>query len=492
MYLQHGETITSSSTAAAASLLPVTVNLDGSLGLLALPGVSLLVPTVNFTVQRAMTWGYSELQEVFRTAAAITGNLTLIQSGPGGTSSSSDTSAVSCQLFGLMYMTSTTYPGPGLTSNYQWSGNVTLSPDPWAGLGLVSPVASSSKRHLLTVHSGTLEEQGQQETSTRRVSRSSRHLAQSAASPGTPASIQVSGSVRVLEYSAVAPNLADEAGRGDGEVWLDAIGAIRMKGKVPESLIPGWKQIQQAQGGAVSGYQALATKLGGVAPFWVMIGGGVLALVLFGTLVWWWCWRTRQGEHQDQGGLVTPMMLGAGMVVPPGYTQQPLCGASYTSSPAAAAGYNPATMSLAAGVRGTPQVYIHEPSSVSLGAGAYMGDNNSFTQQAKARRGSSHTTEPPANSRNAITPWWGEEEAPRTVSPMSRGLMSPNMLRVNSPPTSRSGSPSPGVSPTGRSNHHHRYREEGRSGGHRGQRRSQLGDSKGPTPESPRRSAWGE
>jgi hypothetical protein len=493
------------------------VTLDGSLGLPALPGVSLLVPTVNFTVKRTLAWGYNEMQEVFRTAAAVTGNLTLVQSGPGASSSSSsaNTPSVTCVFVGLLYMSSTTYPGPGLTSNYQWSGNVTLSPDPWTALGLVSPSASpapspAKKRLLLSAAapgSVALEQpeggsaaaaaagcgfggggiSGDEETCPN-TETSTRHLLQANnSSSNTPAAnIAVSGSMRVLEYSALAPSLADEAARGDGEVWLDSLGAIRMRGKVPESLVPAWKQIQQAKGGALSGYKAIAKKLG-VAPFWAIIGGGILAVGLFIFLMWCCCCRKPRGGGAggpNQGEVVSVVLGPQNMMMAPGYPPHRGASSSYTTSPAAVAGGGGMGGSM---VRGRPQVYIHEAGPLSPGASGAQSDP-SYSSGTKARRGSSYTNSGDPNGHQ-IGPWWGEEEAQRTVSPMSRGMSPAGMLRVNSPPTSRSGSPSPAASSRGRQQQqHHRPREErhGRSGA----RRSQLNDSRGTPPHSPRRSAW--
>jgi hypothetical protein len=281
----------------------------------------------------------------------------------------------------------------------------------------------------------------------------------------------------VLEYSAMTPSLADDAARDDGEVWLDPLGAMRMRGKVPESLVPLWKRSQMTKRGALSGYLAAAGRLGGIAPFWAIIGGGILAVGLFIYMMWCCCCRKRRGgTGPGRNQEVFTMVLDHQDMMSPGYSPHRGAGGSYTTSTAAvAAGGRGGSR-----VRGKPQV-VDEASHLSPGASGAQSDPSYSSSGTKTRQGSSYTNSGDPNG-NQIPPWWGEEEAHRTVTPMSCGMSPAGMLRVNSPPSSRSGSPNP--------QGHQQQQQQQYGHGRSGARRGQLGD-RGNTPShSPRRSAW--
>lgn len=445
--LSAGEHLDVNHTAAARSLPPVNVTLDGSLDLLASPGVSLLFRIANFTAQRTLMWSYAASREVFITTAAVAGNVTVQGSWPASTGSSSSSSntppSVACQLLGVLSMTSITYPGPGMTSNYVWSGNITLSPDPWAALGLVSPAGSPdppAKRLLLSVGSGVLGQPagapsfgvtssstGKHATTVDACSaphltqpphvhaehHSSRQLQQSSDSPTpstvTTASMQVSGTVRVLEHDADAPGVGDEAARGDGQVWLDALGTIRMTGKVPEGLVPAWKRNPKEVGGVTKNtYQTLVERFGGVAwRFWALIGGGVLFVLLL-VVGLCCCWQRRKQRHramQEQG--IVSAVSGPDMFTRPVWSQGET--KQSRSSPSCPQSGHPKDIRSAL-------VLGEEGRGMAFSNHALGDDNGRAAWRAPGQYKEASLASQPTTSTSTIAPWWEGVQA-RTTSP---------------------------------------------------------------------------
>jgi hypothetical protein len=146
--------------------------------------------------------------------------------------------------------------GPGFTGMYAWSsGLLVLQPDPFVALGMASPAPTSG--HRLLRQSGTADasptavaeqsnvwatkqcsrtggdHQGHKQGSSCPAAELGRALLQAPATPFSSSSgASVHGLVEAKEMGASSPTRAKDGLRGDGRVWVDEAGAIRVVGEV--------------------------------------------------------------------------------------------------------------------------------------------------------------------------------------------------------------------------------------------------------------------
>jgi hypothetical protein len=203
--------------------------------------------------QRLLQWQYNSSQGQFVTQVAINGTWQ-VEAGDTTTPVTVD---------GTLQLESSEWPGPGFTGEYDWGGELTLSPDPWS---LLPKPATAHRRQLLS-----------------------------------SVRVDVSGAVVVKEISPVAvPSLLQDTQRSDNLNLLDADGSVVVVGaaSLPASLLavaPAWKQAGVAAAppaAPVSGYTG-----GAIAG---MVVGGVAAGVVVMCLVVFGFWRLRMDAKKAE------------------------------------------------------------------------------------------------------------------------------------------------------------------------------------------------
>lgn len=213
--------------------------------------------------ERLVKWRYSSSTGQFYTDTQVNGTWQVAAGGDG--------TITPVAVTGTLRLVSPGWPGPGFTGSYQWSGNLTVSPNPWS---LVTQPASSRRRQLLA----------------------------------SSVQVGVTGAVVVTEVTPVAvPNLLQDTMRGDDLHLLDADGSVVVvgAGALPAAALaaaPSWKQVGVTVMGSPapiwSGYTGPA--IAGIVVGSVAAGVGVTLLGVFGFL------RLRRDARKKKAGLQEP------------------------------------------------------------------------------------------------------------------------------------------------------------------------------------------
>jgi hypothetical protein len=284
-------TATPSADAAAATALAFALprrqsTFNGSL-VLSVTGQELLWPAAQVEVRRALVWSYSSSLEAFTASVALYGQLTVavMTNATGVWGLQAGSAQVVCTVGGEVVLSSKAYPGPGFTGDYTWAGTLSITPDPWARLGVQSGVGSATppaaaveaghRRHVLHSAAGAdgLGAGG-----------AGREVLQAGGGSGAGGVLQpVYGPLSVTEVGAVAPTIQETVGL----LYLDAAGEVVMTGRVPEVLVPKW---------------ANPIKVTMFIPLWMYLA--LAAAILFMVCSAVFCWvlvlRKRKAQEQQQ------------------------------------------------------------------------------------------------------------------------------------------------------------------------------------------------
>jgi hypothetical protein len=276
-------------TLLAAALVARQSSFDGSL-LLSATGQELAWPAAQVEVRRALLWSYSGSLEAFTASVALYGQVTVavMTNTTGVWGVQAGGSEVVCTVGGEMVLSSKVYPGPGLSGSYTWAGTLTMSPDPWARLGLQSgeggatPAAAAPAGHRRRMLHNAAGVGGQA------AGGASREVLQAGGGSSAGGVEQpVYGAIRVLEAGAAAPSPVKDAERGDGLAHLDMEGQVVLVGRVPDALIPYWKQPPQA----------IVTRF---MPLWAWLALVAAVLLLACCGMCWWVLALRRRRAQER------------------------------------------------------------------------------------------------------------------------------------------------------------------------------------------------
>lgn len=223
-------------TEVAESLQPRDVVVNGSL-MLSLLGQELLWPATQLQVRRTLAWTYSNYLRAFTASVALSGEVmvAVLGQGPGVWLAEHGREQLNCTLAGQAVLSSNTKPGPGLSGNYSWVGELALLPDPWAYFGETTQDSSmKGRRQVLQgfASSGDQKHSG------------GRGVLQANTSGVQHASLQpVSGDIHVKEHGTVAAAMVAGDKGSDGLRWLDSEGQVVVAGYVPEVPPPQQEQV---------------------------------------------------------------------------------------------------------------------------------------------------------------------------------------------------------------------------------------------------------
>jgi hypothetical protein len=326
-------------TGAAGQDAPLALALDGVLDL-----------------QRYIQWQYNGTASQFATQVNINASWLVAacskETASSTTAADGESNGTLLTVTGPLQLVSTGYPGPGLTGQYQWAGQLRVSPNPWAmlapaanrrlqqagatGLGGGPQVEQSSHNRQQQQQQEEEEEEGdtallqdqqpqcrpqqqqqQQQEEEEGVAESQASLECSvdeglggsrqllASDSQDTVTVTVAGDVRVTEVTPVAvPSTAQDMLRGDDLHLLDADGSVVIVGAavLPDSgaaAMPEWKRVgvtpvPESVTPGPGGYTGPA--LAGIA-----VGAVAAAVVVVGLAVGGWRLIWRQTASASAG-----------------------------------------------------------------------------------------------------------------------------------------------------------------------------------------------
>eukprot|EP00879_Flechtneria_rotunda_P018722 GHRR01019647.1.p1 GENE.GHRR01019647.1~~GHRR01019647.1.p1 ORF type:complete len:652 (+),score=259.44 GHRR01019647.1:1236-3191(+) len=103
-----------------------------------------------------MNWTYSSALKQFKTTLEVGGT---VQMTRFVTASTLITSTMSPTVNGTLNLWSKVYPGPGFSGNYNWTGNLLMTPDPFAEWGITPANVSAANARRRDLLSGFQQEQ---------------------------------------------------------------------------------------------------------------------------------------------------------------------------------------------------------------------------------------------------------------------------------------------------------------------------------------------
>jgi hypothetical protein len=274
--------VAEASAATPATLPPRAANLTGALQLQQqqapggpAPGPPLVLgleAVVDTT--RLVQWQCSSSSDQFYTETQINGTWQVAAAAAAGAGATT-TATTPVSVAGTLRLVSPGWPGPGFTGSYQWSGNLTVSPDPWSLLVTNSTPAPTRHRCQLLSAAGV--------------------------------SVGVSGPVVVREVTLVSvPDLLQDTLRGDNLLLLDVDSSVVVLGAdvMPAAALleaPSWKQtgVTSAEPAPVPLLGYTGPAIAGIVVGSVAAGVGITLLGVFG-------FRRLRRDAQQPLGLQEP------------------------------------------------------------------------------------------------------------------------------------------------------------------------------------------